>query len=196
VQLRSRPSAREFILSLDRSRDRCLSSPGALGRTATANRSPEPILIGRRRELPGSTTRCLNPGYTRYQTGTKYPAGQCEEKSAPLDFPRHVAALRKERGFTQRALANMVGMHISQIRRYEGGQSQPTLDAIRKLSLPLSVSADMLLFEEDERGPDEELKLQFEAVSRLDAEEKKIIRSVIESLLLRYEARRWSAPGK
>ena len=37
----------------------------------------------------------------------------------------------------------------------------------------------MLLFEKDERGPDEELKLQFEAVSRLDPEEKKIIRSVI-----------------
>ena len=55
-----------------------------------------------------------------------------------------------------------------------------------------SMSADMLLFEQDERGPDEELKLQFEAVSRLDPEEKKIIRSVIESMILRHEARRWS----
>ena len=43
-----------------------------------------------------------------------------------------------------------------------------TLDAIRKLAVALSVSADMLLFEKDERGPDEDLKLQFEAVSRLD----------------------------
>jgi transcriptional regulator with XRE-family HTH domain len=53
-------------------------------------------------------------------------------------------------------------MHISQIRRYESGQSQPTLDAIRKLALALRVSADMLLFEKDERGSDEDLKLQFE----------------------------------
>jgi hypothetical protein len=65
-------------------------------------------------------------------------------------------------------------------------------DAIRNLAKALSVSADMLLFEKDERGPDEDLKLQFEAVSRLDPEEKKIIRSVIESILLRHEARRWS----
>jgi transcriptional regulator with XRE-family HTH domain len=86
-------------------------------------------------------------------------------------------------------------MHISQIRRYESGQSQPTLDAIRKLALALRVSADMLLFEKDERGPDEDLKLQFEAVSRLDPEEKKVIRSVIESIILRHEARRWSAPA-
>lgn len=46
-----------------------------------------------------------------------------------------------------------VGMHISQIRRYEAGQSQPMLDAIRKLARALTVSADMLLFEKDERGP-------------------------------------------
>ena len=77
--------------------------------------------------------------------------------------------------------------------RPESGQSQPTLDAIRNLAKALSVSADMLLFEKDERGPDEDLKLQFEAVSRLDPEEKKIIRSMIESILLRHEARRWSA---
>jgi transcriptional regulator with XRE-family HTH domain len=86
-------------------------------------------------------------------------------------------------------------MHISQIRRYESGQSQPTLDAIRKLAVALSVSADMLLFEDQERGPDEDLKLQFEAVTRLDPEEKKVIRSVIESIILRHEARRWSVSG-
>jgi transcriptional regulator with XRE-family HTH domain len=102
-----------------------------------------------------------------------------------LNFHEHLAALRKQRGLTQMALAELVGLHISQIRRYESGQSQPTLDAIRKLSVALSVSADMLLFEKDERGPDQDLKLQFEAVSRLDPEEKKVIRSVIESIILR-----------
>jgi transcriptional regulator with XRE-family HTH domain len=84
-------------------------------------------------------------------------------------------------------------MHLSQFRRYESGQSQPTLDAIRKLARTLRVSADVLLFEKDERGPGEDLKLQCEAVSRLDPEEKKVIRSVIESIILRHEARRWSA---
>lgn len=76
-------------------------------------------------------------------------------------------------------------MHISQIRRYESGQSQLTLDVIRKLSMALNVSADMLLFEKDERGPGEALKLQFEAASRLDPEEQNVIRSVIESIILR-----------
>jgi hypothetical protein len=70
-----------------------------------------------------------------------------------------------------------------------------TMDQIRKLAVALSVSADMLLFEDQERGPDDDLKLQFEAVTRLDPAEKKVIRSVIESIILRHEARRWSASG-
>jgi transcriptional regulator with XRE-family HTH domain len=84
------------------------------------------------------------------------------KKKAPteLRFNERLVSLRKERGLTQQALAAMVGMHISQIRRYESGQSQPTLVAIRKLAVALSVSADMLLFEKDERGPDDDLKLQ------------------------------------
>ena len=75
------------------------------------------------------------------------------------------------------------------------GASRTALDFedLRRFRVALTVSADMLLFATDERGPDEDLKLQFEAVSRLDPEEKRVIRSVIESILLRHEARRWSA---
>ena len=101
------------------------------------------------------------------------------------NFHEHLLSMRKARGPTQQALAEMVGMHISPIRRYESGQSQPTLDAIPKLAVALSVSADMLLFEKDERGPDDELILQFEAASRLDPEEKNVILPVIESIILR-----------
>ena len=59
--------------------------------------------------------------------------------------------------------------------------------------MALWVSADMLLFEKDECGPDEELKLQFEAVSRLDPDEKQVARSLLEGMILKHEARRWSS---
>lgn len=114
-----------------------------------------------------------------------YPGVVKKRVPPEVNFHERLVLLRKERGLTQQALAELVGMHISQIRRYESGQSQPTLDAIRKLAVALSVSADMLLFAQNERGPDEDLKLQFEAASRLDPEEKNVIRSVIESIVLR-----------
>ena len=59
------------------------------------------------------------------------------------------------------------------VKRYEAGSSPPTLDVIRNMSVALGVTSDQLLFCENQRGPDEELRLQFAAVSRFSAEEKK-----------------------
>ena len=72
-------------------------------------------------------------------------------------------------------------MRISQVRRYESGQSEPTLDAIRKLAVSLSVCEDMLLFAHDKRARTTISELQFEAFSRLIPEEKNVICSMIES---------------
>jgi transcriptional regulator with XRE-family HTH domain len=114
-------------------------------------------------------------------------------ETATLDFPQQLAALRKHHGLTQQALAQRIGIHVVQLRRYEGGTSQPTLDVIRRLATALSVSADLLLFGKNERGPDEDLRLQFEAVSRFDTDEKQVIRSLLEGMILKHEARRWSS---
>ncbi|HVW84326.1 MAG TPA: helix-turn-helix transcriptional regulator, partial [Bryobacteraceae bacterium] len=74
-------------------------------------------------------------------------------------FPQHLAALRKQHGLTQQQLAERIGIHAVQLRRYEAGSSQPTLDVIRKIATALQVSADMLLFGKNERGPDDDLRL-------------------------------------
>ena len=108
------------------------------------------------------------------------------------DFQDRLTTLRKEKSFTQQTLAKMAGVHVAQIRRYEAGDSQPTLDVIRKLAIALSVSADMLVFDEDERGPDDDLKLQFEAVSRLEPEQRTIIKELVEGMIIKYESRRWN----
>lgn len=105
-------------------------------------------------------------------------------------FPERLAALRKERGLTQQALADAAGVHVTQLRRYEAGTSQPTLDVLRKIAVALRVSADALLFEEAERGPNDELRFQFEAVSQMEPEDKEVVKSVLEGLLLKHQAKR------
>jgi transcriptional regulator with XRE-family HTH domain len=110
-----------------------------------------------------------------------------------LNFPENLAAMRKQRGLTQQQLAEKIGVHVVQLRRYEAGTSQPTLDVIRNMAVALGISADELLFAKDERGPDDSLKLRFEAVSRFDPESKKVVQQVLDSMILQQEARRWSA---
>lgn len=111
------------------------------------------------------------------------------------DFPGRLAELRKHHNLTQAQLAGRIGMHVVQLRRYEAGTSQPTLDVIRKLATALRVSADLLLFGNDQRGPDDDLRLQFEAISRFDDEEKRVVRSLLEGMILKHEARRWQNAG-
>ena len=65
--------------------------------------------------------------------------------------------------------------------------------SIRNMAMALGVSSDYLLFGKDERGPDEDLKLQFEAVSKFDPESKKVVQQVLDSMILQQEARRWSS---
>jgi transcriptional regulator with XRE-family HTH domain len=110
-----------------------------------------------------------------------------------VNFPEHLALLRKEKGLTQPQLAEKIGVHVAQVRRYEAGTSQPTLDVIRAIAVALGISADELLFAKDERGPSDDLKLQFEAVSKFDPESKKVVQQVLDSMILQQEARRWSA---
>lgn len=114
---------------------------------------------------------------------------------ADMAFPERVAAIRKQHGLTQSQLADKIGLHVSQVRRYEGGTSKPTLDVLKNLSVALSVTTDELVFDENERGPDDDLRLQFEAASHLDAEDKRVIKSMIEGILLKHEAKRWAASG-
>lgn len=107
-----------------------------------------------------------------------------------MSFPDRLSALRKERNLTQQSLADRADIHVAQIRRYEGGETQPALDIIRRLAISLNISADMLVFDKDERGPDDDLRLQFEAVSRFDPEEKKIVKALLEGMILKHEAKR------
>ena len=66
-----------------------------------------------------------------------------------MNFATRLVELRKGRAMTQQVLADQVGIHVLQIRRYEAATSQPPLDVIRRLALALSASADSLVFGED-----------------------------------------------
>ncbi len=104
-----------------------------------------------------------------------------------MEFPERLTALRKARGLTQQALADQVGIAVLQVHRYENGTSQPTLDVIRRLAIALSVSADMLVFDEQERGPSDALRYQFETVSRMSEHEQETVRELLDAIIVKNQ---------
>ena len=105
-----------------------------------------------------------------------------------MDFGKRLATLRRERGLTQPALADAITIHVSQLRRYEAGTSQPTLDVLRRLATHLAISADVLLFDPEERQPPNGLGPHLHALNQLPASEQATVRQLIEGALLRHQA--------
>jgi hypothetical protein len=56
--------------------------------------------------------------------------------------------------------------------------------------IALSASTDWLLFEAQECGVDDALKLQFEALRQFDDEDRKTVLDVLEGLILKHQAKR------
>ena len=106
-----------------------------------------------------------------------------------MAFKDHVSQLRKANNWTQQELADKVGVQVLQIRRYERGASQPTLEVIKRMAIAFSVTSDELIFDDNERGPSDDLRLQFERISQFDIEEKKIVKALLEGLILKHEAK-------
>jgi len=87
-----------------------------------------------------------------------------------MSISNRLAAIRKNKGLTQQALADVIGLHVTQIKRYEAGTSQPSLEAIKKIAQTLRVTTDSLIFEDGELSPDADLALQFQAISGMAPE--------------------------
>jgi transcriptional regulator with XRE-family HTH domain len=106
-----------------------------------------------------------------------------------VDFGERLADLRRQAGLTQVSLAERASVHVTQLRRYEAGTTEPTLGALRRLAVALSVSADALVFGDEKRLPaDEALRLAFEATVFLDEADQGHVRALLEAFLARHES--------
>ncbi len=63
-------------------------------------------------------------------------------------------------------------------------------ETYNRLARALHVSLDALVFEEGERGPSEEMRLQFEAVSLLPDEDRRIVKALLDGMIVKHQAKR------
>jgi len=110
-----------------------------------------------------------------------------------MSFSAKLIQIRKSQGLTQTALSETSTLHINQIRRYEAGTSQPTMEGLIKLAKALHVSIDDLVFDEGDRGPSDKMKLMFEAINNLSESEQNIIQELLEGMIVKYETRKWNS---
>ena len=61
------------------------------------------------------------------------------------------------------------------------------MSSLKGLAQALGVTTDELISDEHERGPDDELRLQFAAVADFAPDEKKAAKEVLDALILKHQ---------
>lgn len=107
----------------------------------------------------------------------------------PMNFSERFIQLRKEHRFTQQQMADKVGTHITQVKRYEAGQAQPSVEILKKIAVAFNVTADWLIFADNERELPNTLQMKFEAVSQMSEEYQRTIQSLIDGMILKHQAK-------
>jgi transcriptional regulator with XRE-family HTH domain len=118
------------------------------------------------------------------------PSNQFQLEDDAMPFAQKLSTLRNERGLTQQEMANLIGVGIAQMRRYEKGNSSPTLEVIKNIARTLGISADELIFDENERVAaakilDRKLLEQFEQISKLSPHDKEAVKTILDSMILK-----------
>jgi transcriptional regulator with XRE-family HTH domain len=110
----------------------------------------------------------------------------------PDGFSGRLRTLRKQKNLSQTELGQLAGLHYTHIGRFERGTSRPGSDTLRRLADALGVSGDYLLEGATEeaakaRFEDRELLKQFQEVERLPAEDKHVVKTLLDAFLTKKQ---------
>ena len=102
-----------------------------------------------------------------------------------MSFGLHLKKLRKGRGVTQEELANSIGKHVTQIKRYENNGSEPTVSVLLDIAKALDVSLDKLILNSDSHltEVDISLKESFQKIVLLPENKKKTILDLLDAFI-------------
>lgn len=62
-----------------------------------------------------------------------------------MEFRQRLKQLREKRRISRRVLSELCGLHSDAVRRYERGESEPTMHALVELAEYFGVTVDYLL---------------------------------------------------
>ncbi|WMX17583.1 helix-turn-helix transcriptional regulator [Aureispira sp. CCB-E] len=105
-----------------------------------------------------------------------------------MQLAKNIKKLRKELGWTQAELAEKANLAPVQLGRYENEKSIPTIEILVKLAEAMNSSIDFLVFGQTEERAnqqiqDQELLTLFSSVEKLENEDKKVVKVLIDALV-------------
>lgn len=103
-----------------------------------------------------------------------------------------IKALRKEKGWSQKDLAEKLEVHPVNMTKLEQGQNFPSVDTLIRLSDVFNVSIDYLLSDEVMQKDsailkDKELLEAFATIERMDEHTKEIVKELLDAFIAKQQ---------
>jgi len=136
----------------------------------------------------------MNAENDSYNAGTMAGAGgRPPTKDAP-PFGRRMAALRRQKGLSQRELGERLSTTQKTVDYYERRAVNPTLDLVERVAAALEVSPAQLIGDDGaplkvsrKAGPTGKVQKVFEDVAKLPRRQQEQIVKVVSALVSQYE---------
>ena len=115
-------------------------------------------------------------------------AGRPPSKEAP-PFGRKLAALRKERGWSQEQFAKQLGISRKMVDYYERRAQNPSVDFVKQAAEILDVQAAVLIDELDDNkkrkkpGPQSRLEQRIEEIRKLPRKDQEFVLRMLDTVL-------------
>lgn len=105
-----------------------------------------------------------------------------------MKFAERLKAIRKKQGLSQQALADKIGVHFTQVSRYERGDFKPNSDAMTKMAKVLNTTVDYLMNGTttevaQNAGLEKEILARFKTIQDFDSGHKKIALFLLDALI-------------
>lgn len=104
------------------------------------------------------------------------------------NFGKNLKELRSEKGFSQEAFASKVGIHVTNLSKYERNISIPSLEIAEKMAKILSISLDQLVYGNNKADAviqDHQLLNLFAETQLLNETQKNTIKDLLEAFILK-----------
>jgi len=113
-----------------------------------------------------------------------------QDQSIRKAFGIRVKELRKQRGWTQKELAQQLGVRFAQLNKYESGLHAPPMDKLIHLAEIFGVTLDYLLTgdrAEDRPLHDTRLLQRFRALEDFEADDQDTVIKLIDAMIVKHK---------
>lgn len=109
------------------------------------------------------------------------------------DFGKNLKELRSEKGFSQEIFANKIGVHVTNLSKYERNISIPSLEIAEKMASTLNISLDRLVYGDNKASnviKDNQLLNLYTKAQDLSEENKNTIKDLLEAFIFKINVQK------